>query len=516
MMRPPSKRSIGFSLALWATGLTIIAALMVAGALAYRFSHSHTASSQLPKWVTSLPPVASALSFLALGMHFVASRINRNQRKRLEALYTAAGATAATSDLPTWLGWMRPGCAQVAQASAQAVTAVVLVASVGTTVAGSRIGPRLAATPLATPTATVAVATATPTPSGPQVQQTYQITDSRLRQANFITPAPDGSLWWSGQGAFGHLDASGAMTSIPYPSAWSTSRYGNTMIAAPDGNIWFTEYTTVATPGSADHIGKITPSGTITEYPITHADNGPDAMVIGPDGNIWFTEVGNGGGSSQPPQDGAIGRVTLSGTVTEFKIPVASAHPAGLTKGPDNNLWFTANIFSAPNAQGKWTTTANYVGRITTSGSVTLYKLSGQPQTVSDIITGPDGSLWFGLGSLQGTASSQPATIGRISAQGQFLPSISLTGLNDATIEYGVPSNFIVASNGDVYFGNYAYKTSVTAGAVIYGPMIDDSSQGGQASVLQRVSSLECYAISAGPSGSIACAEDSDIATVRP
>jgi streptogramin lyase len=496
--------------------MTIVAALLVVAVLTYRFDHSHTPSSQLPRWVNGVPPVASALSFLALGVQLVASRVSRAQRKRLEAVYTAAGAAAAGSDLPTWLSWLRPGCSPVAGASAQVLTVIVLVASVGTTVAGASITTRLASiSPRATPTAT-ATATATPTPTGPHGQQTYTITDPALREANYITAAPDGSLWWGGQGAFGHLVAGGAMTSIPYPSAWSTGRFGDTVLAGPDGNLWFTEYTTASTPAAADHIGKITPSGTITEYAVTHANNGPDAMAIGPDGNIWFTEAGNGYSSSQPVQDGVIGRVTLSGAVKEYPIPVSNAHPAGLTKGPDNNLWFTVNIFSAPGAAGKPTTIANYVGRVTPTGSIALFKVIGSASTIGDIITGPDGALWFGLGNYQNTSGGQPGMIGRISPQGQFLPSISLASLNDPTAEYGLPSNFVVASNGAVYFGNFEYQTSATSGTVIYGPLIYVVTSGGQANTFAKVGNLECYAVSSGPGGSISCAEDSDIQTVLP
>ncbi|HEV2404198.1 MAG TPA: hypothetical protein VGR88_02030, partial [Ktedonobacterales bacterium] len=244
MTLPPSNTShgsLGLTLGLTATGMTVVAALLVVAVLTYRLGHSHLPSSQLPRWVNGLPPVASALSFLALGVQLVASRVSRAQRKRLEAVYTAAGATAAGSDLPTWLSWLRPGCAPVASASAQVLTVIVLVASVGTTIAGASITSRLASiSPRATATATaMATATATPTPTGPHGQQTYTITDPALREANAITAAPDGSLWWSGQGAFGHLVAGGAMTSIPDPSAWSTGRFGDAMFAAPDGNLWF-------------------------------------------------------------------------------------------------------------------------------------------------------------------------------------------------------------------------------------------------------------------------------------
>jgi virginiamycin B lyase len=102
----------------------------------------------------------------------------------------------------------------------------------------------------------------------------------------------------------------------------------------------------------------------------------PTSITSGPDGNLWFTEqAGN-----------QIGRITTSGTVTEFPIPTANSQPVGITSGPDGNLWFTEQA-------------GNQIGRITTSGAITQYPTSpvslmanAEP---SDIVEGPDGNLWF-------------------------------------------------------------------------------------------------------------------------
>jgi hypothetical protein len=61
-----------------------------------------------------------------------------------------------------------------------------------------------------------------------------------------------------------------------------------------------------------------------------------DAIALGPDGNMWFADDGG-------PQ--AIGRITPSGVITEFSKGLASTakHGTGIldiTAGPDGDMWF--------------------------------------------------------------------------------------------------------------------------------------------------------------------------------
>src|SRR5262249_19860844 len=76
------------------------------------------------------------------------------------------------------------------------------------------------------------------------------------------------------------------------------------------------------------HIGKITPTGTITEYPLTHGEEvGP--IAGGPDGNVWF--VGS-----------LLGKITPGGTISEYPLPAGD--PVGITGGPDGNVWFADEV----------------------------------------------------------------------------------------------------------------------------------------------------------------------------
>src|SRR5436309_16032742 len=62
----------------------------------------------------------------------------------------------------------------------------------------------------------------------------------------------------------------------------------------------------------------------------------PFGITAGPDGNLWFTE-----GSAFVVN--RIGRLTTSGTLTEFSSGISGASfVARITRGPDGNLWFTA------------------------------------------------------------------------------------------------------------------------------------------------------------------------------
>ncbi len=99
--------------------------------------------------------------------------------------------------------------------------------------------------------------------------------------------------------------------------------------AGPDGSVWFTDQ------GTTRAIGRITPSGTITEFTISVPGNTvplPNGIAAGADGNLWFADRGT---------IKSIGRITPSGSITEFPVTVAGSSPRGIAAGPDGNVWFT-------------------------------------------------------------------------------------------------------------------------------------------------------------------------------
>ena len=191
------------------------------------------------------------------------------------------------------------------------------------------------------------------------------------------------ALWCTG--LVGVADAASPITEFPLPAGDDLG----TITAGPDGALWFTfstvnpklctcpagvtydcTYIIIACRArNATHIiGRITTTGTVTEFPLPAGDD-LGTITAGPDGALWFTALNH-----------HIGRITTTGTVTEFPLP-AGSNPDTITAGPDGALWFTEYGTSK-------------IGRITTTGTVTEFPLpaGSNPDTIT---AGPDGALWF-------------------------------------------------------------------------------------------------------------------------
>src|SRR5437660_697497 len=143
--------------------------------------------------------------------------------------------------------------------------------------------------------------------------------------------SPDaGRLWQALARAALAVGAVAALVSVVVPAAWpaqaSPARHARRIkefpvptpnsspegiTTGPDGNLWFTENY---------YIGRITPGGVFTEFPLP---NDPLGISAGPDGNLWFTEY----------SDDKIGRITPSGVFTEFPIPTPDSGPVDIAAG---------------------------------------------------------------------------------------------------------------------------------------------------------------------------------------
>jgi sugar lactone lactonase YvrE len=271
-----------------------------------------------------------------------------------------------------------------------------------------------------------------------------------------ITTAPNGSVWFTEKGAnkVARLSTAGVLTEYAVPTAASSPEK---ITASPDGWVWFTERSgrkigrisqaggpiaefaltgvgefptaiTTRSDGtvwfasnqqpSVARLGKISPTGVITELPTAASRTYITGIASGPDGNLWVTEVSSYWG------DG-VAKVNTAGwgTFTNYKLPNHAAGPQSIVSGPDNNLWFTES-------------NGNAIGRITTGGLLTEFALAAcsGPQQIT---RGPDGALWF--------TEQSGNRIGRMTTAG-------------ALTEYAVPTlasqpvGITTGADGNLYF----------------------------------------------------------------
>ena len=224
-------------------------------------------------------------------------------------------------------------------------------------------------------------------------------------ESTAITTGPDGNLWATeSQGnAIARITPTGAATEFPLPSAGSAPA---DIVSGPGGQLWFTER-------AGARIGHMKPpAGAIVEITLASGAQ-PEGIAVGADGNLWVALAGRtpsrGSASGErhllpvptplaglrpsPPDPmatsgspsgiaGRIGRITPSGTITEFPLPSASSAPTTIAAGPDGALWFAEAV-------------GNAVGRITVAGAIEEYPLTGAGAQPGVIAAGPDGNLWL-------------------------------------------------------------------------------------------------------------------------
>jgi virginiamycin B lyase len=175
--------------------------------------------------------------------------------------------------------------------------------------------------------------------------------------------------------------------------------------SCPDG-----EFAEVSTSGILLHSFPLPMSVNVSE------DGNPDA-VTGPDGAIWFPD----GSSNLALYPVAIDRVTMAGQVTRYPLPKVSSSefPYQITLGPDAAMWFT---IAGTGGRG-------YIGRITAAGTISTFDPgSYAPAGSNRIVTGPNGSLWFG-------ALTARAPYGKLEIE-------SITPLGQISRVYTFPSGF--------------------------------------------------------------------------
>lgn len=237
-----------------------------------------------------------------------------------------------------------------------------------------------------------------------------------------LAVGPDGNLWFTSreENAIRRVTPKGEFTgTFPIPSKAATENkvtkgsWPRGITAGPDGNLWFAEM-------AGNKIGRITPKGEITEFPVPTTDAQPYGVVTGPDKMIWFTESGAG----------KIGRIDpKTGKIEEFALSDPKARPRDITVGPDGNLWFSENG-------------ADRIGRVTPKGEVSGFDLPKGTQPIG-IAAGSDGNVWF--------TAFRTHKIGRITPAGKL-------SWFDLATENAQPFGMTAGPDGTVWFTEQANR----------------------------------------------------------
>jgi streptogramin lyase len=203
--------------------------------------------------------------------------------------------------------------------------------------------------------------------------------------------------------SIGRISPQGAISNFAIPP---TDRLSGGIALGSDSNMWFTAYEIkeenyLPKVTGRSFIGRITPSGAVSEFQLPGNERLPGGIALGSDGNMWFTEPGSN----------TIGRITPAGDISEFSAPEAGGE---IVPGPDGNMWFTEE--------------SNAIGRITSTGEVISFgPISNYGESIVGIAAGTPGEIWFTENSYGLPGGFTVAHLGRLIMRpvNNELPAIS-------------------------------------------------------------------------------------------
>jgi virginiamycin B lyase len=280
----------------------------------------------------------------------------------------------------------------------------------------------------------------------------------------------DGNLWFTtlnvalednglGEG-LGQMTLRGEVTEFPLES--NRSRATSDIVAAPDGDLWFTL-------PAAGSVGRRTPGGQTTLFPLSDRAAAPEGIEIGPDGGVWFTES----------KVDRVARIDSNGWVTEVDLP-AGSKPAGIASGPRDLLWVAergSGRLARIQADGAVSQLALPGGWIPTSIAVDVFGNvwfadSGQPRTgrigpegnlkvfhlpveggITPLAVAGDGRAWYAAGTRIGSISPD----GRIGIPACAIPTCdhAVTGMTvgpDGGLWFGMGTRIVTGGGGSGQF----------------------------------------------------------------
>ncbi|HEX8036911.1 MAG TPA: SMP-30/gluconolactonase/LRE family protein [Ktedonobacterales bacterium] len=177
------------------------------------------------------------------------------------------------------------------------------------------------------------------------VDTSGKITDypgaARDQRPTDITVARDGTIWYSGLAITtgnNYADAIVPFVLNGQPKFVVMLPYLNSggmlsITVGHDGNLWY-----AASKSTPNHIAYFDPVNFLNDpqkygkdFGLPMPNSEPLSITTDPDGNLWFVERSTN----------RIGRITPTGAITEFPVPTHNAGLYSITAGPDGNLWFT-------------------------------------------------------------------------------------------------------------------------------------------------------------------------------
>ncbi len=191
-----------------------------------------------------------------------------------------------------------------------------------------------------------------------------------------IASGSDGNLWVASGSTIERVTTAGSITTFTPP----TGVHAIKLVAGPDGAMWF-----VDDNPTSPKIGRITiTAGAVNMYTIpgTSVSYEVGGPVLGPDNSIWFSYRNSTGNY--------LGNITTAPTFSNNPLTATYTKPGAMTVA-GGDFWYFESSSGA--------SSSNYIGRMTATGSITNYSIGYPPSqtsfTVSKLITGPDGNLWF-------------------------------------------------------------------------------------------------------------------------
>jgi virginiamycin B lyase len=103
------------------------------------------------------------------------------------------------------------------------------------------------------------------------------------------------------------------------------------------GNVWYTARVPstgrdiIGRLNPTTEIGRMTLTGTFTEYPLPTANSSPLGLTADIDGNhLWFTEANTN----------RVARIDQGGQILEIDVPTPDSLPQALRAGPNGKIYF--------------------------------------------------------------------------------------------------------------------------------------------------------------------------------